>query len=63
MKKILALAMAAVMALSLVACGGGDSSATSDGPRTSLVYGMSGEPSTLDRPNPKGPPRPTAWLP
>ena len=48
MKKILALAMAAVMALSLAACGGGDSSAASDGPRTSLVYGMSGEPSTLD---------------
>lgn len=48
MKKILALALAAVMALSLVACGGGASEAESDGPRTSMVYGMSAEPSTLD---------------
>ena len=47
MKKILAVLLAAAMALSLVACGG-DSSAASGGPRTSMVYGMSAEPSTLD---------------
>ena len=48
MKKILAFLLAAVMAVSMAACGGDGSSAASDGPRTSMVYGMSAEPSTLD---------------
>lgn len=52
MKKVLALLLAAAMAFSMAACGGngGGSSAAAggDGPRTSMVYGMSAEPSTLD---------------
>ncbi len=42
MKKLLALALASVMALSLVACGGGDKTAKGGGPKIAVVSSPSG---------------------
>lgn len=51
MKKFIALLLALVMVLSMTACGSGSTTTAEvdeSGTRTSLVYGMSAEPTTLD---------------